>query len=432
MSDARAAVRSAVRDDRDWLLDVLADLVGTPSVSGHEADAQAVVIERLAAMGLDPDVWTADVETLRDHPAYFDTVTYDEFGYDDRPNVAARWPGTDGEGRSLVLGGHVDVVSVDEDEWSYDPWSATVEDGRLYGRGALDMKGGLAANLLALRALRRADVELAGDLIVESTVDEEAGGTGGALSALERGYVPDAAIVTEPYGVPNVGIASAGALYFRIEVPGRSAHAAHGFRGVNAVTEASRIVAALDELDRERKARIAYEPATRRYPDAEGAVTNLNVGVFEAGDWPSTVPSEAHLECRIGWPPGERRDAVRAEVREAVDGAVADSAWLSEHPPEFEWIGWDAEPHELDTDCEFLDLTVRNVETVTGGETAFVGGLAGLDERFYANYYDVPAPSVGPRGERAHGADEYVEVESLVEVAEAVALTALDWCGRAD
>jgi acetylornithine deacetylase len=186
----------------------------------------------------------------------------------------------------------------------------------MYGRETCDMKSGLAADVFVLEAFQDLDVELAGDVTIESTIDEETGGTGGALSALERGYQPDAAIITEPYHVPNIGAASAGAMYFEITVPGKAAHAAHGFAGINAINKATDIVQALDGLDQERKDRISFQPAVNQYSDAEGEVTNLNVGIFESGDWPSTVPAEATIECRIGWCRAKRaRRFARRSVR---------------------------------------------------------------------------------------------------------------------
>jgi acetylornithine deacetylase len=352
-----AGVCEYIETNREALFDLVAELVEIPSVSGTERAAQERVIEELESLGLEPDVWEPNVEELRDHPAYFDTKTYDEVGYDGRPNVAATVTGS-GNGRSLVLSGHVDVVDVDEDEWTHEPWAATVEDGRMYGRGACDMKGGLAAILFVYRALRDCGVELSGDLTLQSTIDEEAGGTGGVLSALERGYRPDAAIVAEPYGVPDVGIASAGVSYFRVTVPGKSAHAAYGFDGVNAINKAAAVVDALDRLDRERKARIDFAPAVNQNERADGWVTNLNVGIIEAGDWPSTVPPEAT----------------------------------------FEWFGWEAEPHECPRDADIVSTVVDRAERVCGTSGEFVGGLAGLDERFYNRYYDIPCPTVGPSG----------------------------------
>jgi acetylornithine deacetylase len=423
-----AGVCEYIEDNREELFDLVADLVEIPSVSGGEGPAQERVIEELESLGLEPDVWEPDVEELRGHPGYFDTKTYDEVGYDGRPNVAATVPGS-GNGRSLVLSGHVDVVDVDADEWSREPWEATVEDGRMYGRGACDMKGGLAAILFVYRALRDCGVELSGDLTLQSTIDEEAGGTGGVLSALERGYQPDAAIVAEPYGVPNVGIASGGVSYFRVSVPGKSAHAAYGFDGVNAVNKATTVIDALDDLDRERKDEIDFGPAVNQNERADGWVTNLNVGIVEAGDWPSTVPPEATFECRIGWPPGESREEVIAQVESAVRSAAEGDEWLSEHPPTVEWFGWEAEPHECPRDADIVRTVVDRAERVCGTSGEFVGGLAGLDERFYNRYYDIPCPTVGPTGGNTHGADEYLDLDSLVDAAQTIALSTMAHCG---
>jgi acetylornithine deacetylase len=420
-------VANRIEETRDELVSLVEALVEKRTIDGNEKPGQQVVIDELEGLGLEPDVWEPDVSKLRDHPGYFDTKTYEEHGYDGRPNVAAVIEGS-GEGRSLGVAGHIDVVSVDENKWNYEPWEATIEGNRLYGRGTCDMKGGLAAGIHAAKVLEELGVELEGDLILESTIDEEAGGTGGALSALERGYRPDAAIISEPYGVPDIGIASAGVLYFRVTVDGRAAHAAHAFDGVNAAWKATRIFEALRELEAERQQRISFQPAVTERPTAEGSVTNLNVGIFNAGDWPSTVPSEAVMECRLGWPPGETREEVRAEIEETIQKVVENDDWLSEHPPEVEWFGWSAEAHEVDRDAEITQLARKNAEAVTGGQSDWVGGLAGLDERFYVNYYDIPCPSVGPRGENIHGADEYVEIESLVDTAQTIALTAIDWC----
>jgi acetylornithine deacetylase len=428
---SRQAVREYIAANREDLFSLVADLVERPSVSGNEGDVQRFVADELSSLGLEPDVWEPDVEAYRDHPGYFDTNTYQTVGYEGRPNVAATASGR-GDGPSLALSGHVDVVDVEREEWTHDPWTATREGDRLYGRGAADMKSGVAANLFAYRALRECDVALEGDLILQSTIDEEAGGTGGVLSALERGYRPDAAVIPEPFGIPNVGIASSGVLYFRLTVHGQSAHAAYGFEGVNAITKAARLVEAIEELDRERKAQISYEPAVNQKPAAEGAVPNINVGTVDGGEWPSTVPPEATIECRVGWPPGETRAEVKAEIESTIQSVVDDDEWLSEHPPELTWFGWDAAPHEVDRDAEIVRLAVENAEAVCGRSGQFVGGLAGLDERFYANYYDTPCPTLGPRGTNLHGADEYVSLDSVVETAQALALTAMDFCGVAD
>lgn len=431
VSDHRAAVLECVDAKRDEIIDLLSTLINQQSVVGNEKPVQEVIASRLESSGLAVDKWEPDADDLRGHPGFFETASYLDVGYDDRPNLAATKEGS-GDGKSLTLSGHVDVVPVDEEEWTYDPWEPTVEGGQLYGRGSNDMLGGVACNLIAHEVLDELDIELAGDLTLQTTIEEEDGGPGGVLSALDRGYQPDAAIITEPSGIPNIGMASAGVMYFRITVPGKSSHAARGNEGVNAIGKASKIYDALDNLDRERKSRISYEPAYRENPDLKGHETNLNVGVLNGGNWPSTVPSEAILDCRIGWPPGESRADVRAEVEETLEMVTANDDWLSAHPAELEWYGWNAESHELDTDEEIVQIAKNHAENVTAGETTFTGGNAGNDERFYNLYYDIPCLSIGPRGGSGHGADEYVDIDSLVQTMKVLALTAINWCGTTE
>lgn len=428
--DATETVENAIESKRDDLVELVTDLVEARTVTGTEEPGQAVVIEELESLGLDPDVWEPSAESLADHEGYFETSSYAEYGYDNRPNVVARREG--GDGPTLTVGGHIDVVDVTDAEWEREPWTVTREDDTLYGRGVADMKGGLAAVLIAMEALDEAGIDLGGDLLFQSTIEEEDGGVGGALSVLERGYVPDAAVIAEPFALPNVGVASAGVMYFRVRVPGKSVHAAWGHQGVNAIGNAAHVYRALEQLDDERKARIDYPPAYRGEPDLEGNVTNLNIGTIEAGDWPSTLPSEAFMEGRIGWPPGESRAEVRAQIEDAVADAAAEDEWLADHPPEVEWFGWQAEPHEVDPDCEIATVASRVSEAVTGRTGSFVGGNAGLDERFFELYYDVDAVSVGPTGSGLHGADEHTTLTSLLETSKAIAGIAIEYCGIDD
>ena len=419
-----------LRSKKEELVTLTGELVKAKSVTGHEQPAQDVVIDRLKAIGLEPDVWEPDPKNLREHKAFFETSSYEKYGYDGRPNVATNLEG--GDGPTLTVGGHVDVVDVTDSEWAYEPWELRQEGDELYGRGVADMKGGVAAVLIAIEALQEVGIELGGDLVFQSVIEEEDGGVGGTLSALERGYVPDAAIIAEPFNVPNICVASAGVMYFRVTVPGKSIHAAWGHEGVNAIGKATKIYEALEELDAERKMRIDYPPAYRADSSLEGNVTNLNIGTIEAGDWPSTVPSEAALEGRIGWPPGESRADVRDQIESAIQSVAAEDEWLIEHPPELDWFGWQAEPHETDTDAEIVQVARTNAEEVTGETGMFVGGNAGLDERFFELYYDVPAVSIGPEGHNLHGADEHTTVSSLLETSETIAHSIVDYLGTAN
>ena len=434
--DTRNAVCSHIENHRDELVEFLSELVAAQSLPGEEQPAQELMIERFESLDLDVDAWEPDADALAGHPAFFETTPYEEYGYEGRENVAATRAGT-GDGRSIAFSGHVDVVPPDPvSDWTFDPWDTHEEDGRLYGRGTYDMKGGIAAFVAAFEAIDALGIELAGDVTLQTTIEEEAGGVGGVLSALERGYQPDAAIIPEPSGIPTVGVASAGVMYFRVRVPGKAAHTAYKFLGVDAVGEAFKLYQALEELHERRNERIEdYQPAINQYAEAEGSTTNLSLtDIYVPGSWTSTVPGEAVMEFRVGWPPSahQDRDDVRTEIEETIAAVVADDEWLADNPPELEWFGWSTDPHEVDFDSEFFQLVCEDVEAVTGGSVDYRGGLGGNDERFYNRYYDIPCPSVGPRGANGHAADEYVDVDSLVETAQIHALTMLDWCGVAE
>lgn len=431
----RTEVCEQIESNRDQLFEFLAELVSAQSTPGEEQPAQEIMKTKFRELGLSLDVWEPDVEQLRSHPGFFETNTYEEYGYEGRENVAATIEGT-GEGRSLVMSGHVDVVNPDPvGAWEYEPWDPVIEDGRMYGRGTMDMKGGIAAFVYAYEALRDLGVELADDLTLQTTIEEEAGGVGGVLSALERGYQPDGAIIPEPSGVPKVGVASSGVQYLRVTVPGKAAHTAYKFLGVDAVGKAYKIYHALEDYHDELNERIEdYQPAINQYAEAEGSTANISITDIEVpGSWSSTVPGKAIMEFRIGWPPNAGMDNkdMREEITSVIESAVAEDDWLSEHPPKLEWFGWEIDPHEIDFESEFYNIVSDNTTSVTGGEVIPRGGLGGNDERFYNRYYDIPCPSVGPEGGNGHGTDEYVEIDSLVETAKIHALTMIDWCGIA-
>ncbi|MCL6430943.1 MAG: M20/M25/M40 family metallo-hydrolase, partial [Anaerolineae bacterium] len=190
-------VVSEVERGEGQIIDDLKELVRIPSVVGQEGSCQEALRRKLAALGLAVTAFEADPEEVRRHPAYVSVP----WGYRGRPNVVGRLQGSGG-GRSLVLNGHVDVVSPEPtDAWTVDPWGAEERDGRIYGRGALDMKSGLAAILGAVRAIRHAGITLRGDLQVHSVIEEEAGGGGGTLACLMKGYTADALIIPEPGGL---------------------------------------------------------------------------------------------------------------------------------------------------------------------------------------------------------------------------------------
>jgi len=409
----------AVEGCREELVEFLRALVRTPSQTGEEGAAQAVVADRMRAAGLETDVWEPDPAVLT---PYADQVTA-VADYAGRPNVVGVRRGSGG-GRSLILNGHVDTVEAGERaQWTRDPFGGEVVDGRVYGRGACDMKGGLATNLFALVALERAGLALRGDLVVESTISEEDGGAG-ALAAVLRGYTADGAIITEPTRLAVVP-AQGGSLMFRLRVQGRSAHACVRDEGVSAIEAFARLHAGLLAFEARRNAAIdhpLYAPIANKIP--------INVGTLRAGSWPSSVPEWLVAEGRAGLVPGEDLDRFRAAFKAEVERLAGEDPWLREQPPAVEWFGGQFAPAEVAVDHPLTRLLIGAHAAVAGAPPPVEAVTYGADMRHFVLAGGTPCVMYGAGDVRlAHHADEWVPIEELVAATTTVALAAAEWCG---
>jgi acetylornithine deacetylase len=425
--ELKTTVRNWIRDNENQLIKLTQSLVKIPSVSGNEFKVQDFVHKVLKNMKLKPEKVNPDLDVLKKDIDYFETTSYSRVGYENRPNVVATLTGSGG-GRSICLTGHVDVVSPEPlEDWTKDPWGGEVEDDLLYGRGSGDMKAGISAMLIAVQATQELDIQLKGDIQLETTIEEEDGGVGGNLFLrLVRPKV-DAAINPEPTHL-NLGVASGGVMYFRITVKGVPAHAATAHFGVNAIEKMMLVVNALRNLNAKRQSSISFKIVEDADPRMKGYVTTINIGTIAAGDWPSTVPAKAVLESRIGWPPGETREEVQKQVETTIFNLSKEDEWLRENPPIVEWFGWYARPHLLDLDSQFVKLMKKQITEVVGIEPKFAGGSAGLDTRFFA-HRGIPAVTFGPEAQRIHSFDECVSIESTLKTAQTIATILIDWCG---
>jgi len=415
-----------IEENQEQLIQLTQDLVRIPSISGEEYEVQKRVHKELEVMGLLPEFYNPDEKELRKHKDFFETTSFAKYGYDDRPNVAGLLKGTGG-GRSLCLSGHVDVVSPEPlEKWSRDPWSADVVDGNIHGRGAGDMKAGVAAMIFAVKALQENGIKMKGDVQIETTIEEEDGGVGGVLYMRTIRPKTNAALVPEPSNY-TISLASAGVMYFRVTVPGLPAHAATAHFGVNAIQKMMLVINEIENLHKDRQSRISY-PTAESDPRMKGRATTINIGVIRAGDWPSTVPGSCKIECRIGFPPGERREQVMAQVEVAVKNAADGDDWLSKNRPEVTWFGWKARPHEIEESNPFVQQVRNSVNQVVGIDPMFIGGSSGLDTRFFV-HHGVPAVTCGPKAERIHSFDEIVTIDSTVKTAQVIASTMMEWCG---
>jgi acetylornithine deacetylase/succinyl-diaminopimelate desuccinylase family protein len=347
-----------------------------------------------------------------------------------------------GGGRSLILNGHVDVVpGGNPDDWRHgDPFSGTVDDGAVWGRGACDMKGGLLAQTFALLALRRLGIRLAGDLVLQAVVGEEAmEHTLGTSACLARGHRADAAVVGEP-SAPPVSLAvvpvTPGVLRFVVHIEGRRTHpamrgmtihpGADGWAiGVNAIDKAFQIYSALRLREEEwglTKRHPLFVPG--QFVIHPGVVVGSPRGQLD----PFFIADQATLDYIVIYHPDEPVDDVRAEIEDVVHTAAHLDGWLRDHPPRVEWRHhWP--PSQIATDHPIVTATRLAHSTATGQEARVVGWSAVHDGAFL-NQAGVPALSYGPGDVRwAHATDEHVAISELSAACKTYALLAVEWCG---
>jgi acetylornithine deacetylase len=414
LSAAEAAVLDAV--DPDALLATVADLVAVPTLGGAETPGQELVAGIMRAIGMDTEVWEIDLGLLAAHERFGMEVDRTEaFGV-----VGALGRG---DGPTLLLNGHVDVVPAgDPADWSSPPWQATIRDGHVVGRGACDMKGGLAAGLHAARAIAAAGVDLRGRVLVTSVVGEEDGGVG-TLGTLEHGITADAAVVMEPTDL-RVAPTQAGALSFRVTVRGLSAHGALREEGVSAVEKFRPVHDAILELEARRNA--GHSDPLFAHLQRPFAIC---MGRMEAGDWPSSEADWLRAEGRYGVAPGEDLAAAQAELEGAVAAAAATDPWLADHPPEVAWWGARYHPAQTPADHPLVGTVTGACADITGTPPPVEGVPYGSDLALLVGVGGIPTVLFGPGDvRRAHRPDESVPVDQLVAATQALALTAVRMC----
>jgi len=420
-ADWKARVLDAVDDSAAELVTFLAELVRMPSVGGTvvENGAQQHLAGVFDRMGLDVDHWQLPLQDLLAEPD-FPGVEVDR---DEAWGLVGRLAGR-GRGRSLMLNGHVDVVPPgDLAAWTdADPYAGRIDGDLLYGRGACDMKAGLTAALFAVRALARSGVPLGGDVLLASVLGEEDGGLG-TYALIRRGWRADACVIPEPTGLDIVP-ATAGALTFRLHVPGQAAHAARRTSGVSAVENFWPIWRALSAVERRRNASV--DPLVARWDIAYP----ISVGVVRGGEWASTVPDALVAEGRLGVALDEPVAAARAELEDAVAQACDADPWLRDHPVHVEWWGGAFAPARLPGHSDLVRRMSRAHAQVYARPPQTWAAPYGSDLRLLTNLGGVPTVHYGP-GDlvQAHAPDESVSVEQVLICARALTLLALDVCG---
>ena len=414
-------ILAAVAAEAPAMTDLLAELVAAPTLLGDEAPGQAVMRRAFGELGLEPFEVPLDPVALERHPAGA------PYGWDvaGKANVLADWrPAGAADGRSLILNGHIDVVSPEPSSlWTGDPYDGRVDGEWMYGRGAGDMKSGLVAMIGAVRGLQRLGLSPRAKVQLQSVVEEECTGNG-ALACVLAGHTADAAILTEPTR-GAIWNAQVGVLWFQVRVLGAPAHAGGlGDAGADAIEASFAVIKALRGLEADLNA--SPPPLYAGYPHP----INLNVGMIRGGDWPSTVAGECLTHCRLALYPGERVEGLKRACRADRRGGRRERS----------------RPRPAPHRGAVRGIPVRGLRArarraarhracpppaarAAGQAPALFASTATTDARTFQLYGDTPAVCFGPLAENEHGVDERVHLPSITATAQAIALFIADWCG---
>jgi acetylornithine deacetylase len=424
MTEKQKVMRE-IENNRKEIVDFLKELIRKPSTVGREAEAQNLVLEKLKKMGLKIDVWWPEVSDLENSGATVLDPELRQIGYEGRPLVVGTLEGSR-KGRGLILNGHVDVVSPEPlDKWTHDPWGGEEEEGsKIYGRGASDMKGGIAVMVMAVDSIIKAGIRLNGDIILESVIDEERFDGAGTLACILRGYRADAAIVLEPSNL-DICVALAGVARFKITVSGRAAHACNKHEGVSAIDKIIKIYQAIQDLE-------IYRETHREHPlishSQYKTVAPIVVGTMNAGRWSSTVPDKAELTCRSSVMPQESLEDVKGELGKQISHIAATDPWLRDHPPDIKMMSG-FEGVEIGRGEPIVKTLEDSCLEVMRSKPRVRGLPGGADVRLLVNYANIPTVLFGPGFlEACHSPDEFTTIDQVLDATKIIALTILNWC----
>jgi acetylornithine deacetylase len=438
---------------REESVGALAELVRIPSLTGEEGKAQSHIEAYLQSIGADTVAAEPDVAKLFEkfprvaqYPThwqhdlilpYAELPTYAELrksgleevlNYRGRPNVVGVFKGTGG-GRSLILNGHIDTVTIEPSrEWTKDPFGAEIVDGRMYGRGTSDMKGGLMAAIMAMAYLRRAGAVLRGDVMVQSVVNEEHAGNG-TLDLVRRGFTADAAIVLEPTN-NSVAVSHPGGLYWQVKVPGRArspgARWMNGQQdGVSAIEKLPAVIGALVDLEKRYNATASDDPM-----EAGRAPFSLVMGKVLGGHYETVTAGDVMLRGGAYFAPiiGDVVD-VMDDFRKSLDEANAADPFLAQHPAKVEFLHHDDSTRQSPQ----IPLAVHMCDVLShrGGSKDVRPGPFCCDMRHLVNQGGIPSIIFGPGTiAQAHKPDEHIDLNEYLECIEHLIDFIWAWCNQ--
>jgi acetylornithine deacetylase len=426
-SSAAADAKRMLAPLEGELIVLLQELVRTNSVAippdGCESEAQRVLLQFLERRNVDAEMYELGFLAKSNHPY----VRADR-NYAGRHNLIARLAGG-GAGRSLMLSGHIDTVPPGRNEWEDSPWSGVLRDGRIYGRGSYDMKGGLVAAFAVIAALKENDIRLVGDLMCESVVDEEWGGGGGTLAARLRGHVADACVIPEPTDLA-IFRASRGGYVVDVEV--KAGDPTSYFSKDEVVSPAipmGRLLGWVEACAISRRDIYKGETYSGFSDPAPVQVLALEANHFDS-DIPWSVPLMARVRLYFQFLPHENVAAVIQHIRDSLDAFCRNDPFFSDYTPNWQPL---FDPpllgHELASDHDFVVALSNCASNVMETNATVTAAEYPCDAFLNQNHFGMPTLIFGPRGAGPHNANEYVEVNSVMQTAEVLLATALEWCG---
>ena len=406
----RERVSRRVEENKDNLVKILQELVRTPSVNppGDYNKISHLMIEYYKAEGLNPVVASASEEEVKKLGLNYP-----------RPNVIALYKGEE-HSPVFCLDAHMDVVGVgDESLWKYPPFGGEIHDGKIFGRGSEDTKAHLAAQVIAFRAVKEANIKLKGDLLLTSTVDDEIGQWSGMGYLMEKGFKendfkkPDYHIAGEPTGIKNVGCVARGRVWYEIIFKGKSAHGGNPKDGINAIEKA-----------------IAFANAMKKYEiktDPLMGSDTVNLGILQGGQAINVVPGGCKITFDIR--PTTKKEVVKDFVNTTIKG-------LKDKDPDFKIesirILNDRQTGGIGPDHEFVKTIQKVTKEITGKSvipTGNMGGYSSLGNAYWTWLNGVAGVMYGGGDfHRAHRVDEFISIDELVEVTKVFAGLIVELC----
>lgn len=415
-----------VEQNSGRLIQILQDLIRIPSENnspkGSEGACQKYIAEFLSALKCNPVLYAMDeVPGLKEHPLYLPGREYT-----DRPNVGARFKGT-GNGRSLLLSGHIDTVPVGSSTWKRDPFGGAIEGNLLYGRGANDMKGGVATNLFIMECLRKLDLPLAGDVLFETVIDEEFGGVNGTLAGRLKGFNADAVILSEPSFL-RICPAQRGGRIAHITLKSSGGILDGGPPSPGVVEQLTFLLTKLKEFADHRRANAKPHPMYQDNGDpVPVAITKIITSPWGTKE-PITIPEECKIELYWQAMPGETVDNIDREFMEWINSLLKAPGSPFVRPLDIVFPGrW--LPGSAISKDEALVTELSDCATRILGKPPIIAGIEGPCDMFvFHEVQHAPAVLWGARGGNTHAADEYVEIDTLIDAAKVLLVFAHQWC----